>query len=47
MIVGAADMDRNEVEVGVVAGVVDRIAGVEAGMVEFADTMGYNLGYLV
>lgn len=40
------DMDRNVVVV-VVGAVVDRIAGVEAGMVEFADTMGYILGYLV
>jgi hypothetical protein len=40
-----ADMDRNEVVmVGVV---VDRIAEVEVGKVEFVDTMGYNLDYLV
>jgi hypothetical protein len=44
MFVDAADMDRNEVVVGVV---VDRIAGAEVGKVEFVDTMGYNLDYLV
>ena len=46
-IVDAADMDRNEVVV--VGVVVDRIAEVEvaAGKVEFVDTMGYNLDYLV
>ena len=45
-IVDVADMDRSEVEVGVGV-VVDRIAGVEVEMVEFADTMGYILDYLV
>jgi len=45
MIVDVADMDRSEVGVEVGA-VVDRFAGVEAGMVEFADTMEYILGYL-
>ena len=43
MVVDVADMDRNEVEVGVVVGAVDRIAGVEAGKVESVGTMGYNL----
>jgi hypothetical protein len=46
MIVDAAGMDRNEVVV-VVGVVVDRIAEVEVGKVEFVDTMGYTLDYLV
>jgi len=46
MTVDAADMDRNGVEV-VVGVVVDHIAELGVGQVESADTMGYNLDYLV